>query len=69
MEMFILIEVIEREISTPEFFNTYEEAYNEMEVRFNECNMRGGYIDDWSAYCETLNHDSVDWKIFDMEVK
>lgn len=27
---FVLIEVIEREINNPEFFDTYEEAYSKM---------------------------------------
>ena len=28
MKKFVLIEVVEREISTPEFFDTYEDAIN-----------------------------------------
>lgn len=69
MTNFILIEVVEREISTPEFFNTYKEAFQEMKRRFNICNKHDGYIDDWSAWCENANHDNCDWKIFEMEVK
>lgn len=62
---YILIEVIGREIHTPEFFYSYEEAYEEMENRFFEANTReNGEIDDWSAYCESVNHDDCDWKIF-----
>lgn len=69
MKKFVLIEVIEREISTPEFFNTYEEAYREMKVRFNDCNDDDGDINDWSAWCENANHDNCDWKIFEVEAK
>ena len=69
MKKFVLIEVIEREISTPEFFDTYDIAYTEMKKRFNETCAHEGYIDDWMAWCENANHDNCDWKIFEMEVK
>ena len=61
---YILLETIEREISEPEFFYNYEDAYKTMEDRFYECNKHEGYIDDWLAYCENANHDNCDWKIF-----
>lgn len=67
---YILIEVIEREISTPAFFKHYNEAYAEMEKRFNEADKYkngDGEIDDWSAYCENANHDNCDWKIFEVK--
>ena len=62
---YILLETVEREISEPEFFYSYEDAYAEMENRFFETERHeDGEIDDWSAYCENANHDNCDWKIF-----
>lgn len=64
---YILLETIEREISEPKFFYTYEDAYHEMEERFYQCNKHNGYIDNWTAYCENANHDNCDWKIFELK--
>lgn len=72
MKKFVLIEVIEREISTPEFFDTHEEAHKEMKRRFDECcEYRECDGDIWKsfAWCENANHDNCDWKIFEVEVK
>lgn len=69
---FVLIETIEREISTPAYFETYRQAYEEMMSRFNSvvgCNddddddYETGH-DECSAYAQNLNHDNCDWKIF-----
>ena len=62
--MWILIEVIAREISEPEFFKTYPEAFAEMKRRFDECVCSDYAINDHEAYGETRNHDDIDWKIF-----
>lgn len=65
MKKFVLIEVVEREISTPEFFDTYEEAYAEMEARWDSCS-EDGEIESFFAYGETENHDNIDWRIFEI---
>lgn len=62
---FVLIEVVEREISTPEFFNTFEEAHSKMKECYEEASDRGfGELNDDNAWCENRNHDNCDWKIF-----
>lgn len=69
MKNFVLIEVIEREISAPEFFDTLGAAQEEMRERF-EASVRDeddAYCDEMSAYCENSNHDNCDWKIFDLQ--
>lgn len=74
---FVLIEVIEREISEPEFFETFEEAHAKMEEYFKSaCDIDpddddweddvDGELDEWDAYCENANHDNCDWKIFQL---
>ena len=71
---FILIEVIEREISPPEFFDTYKEAYCRMEKYYHEAADAGcgeddepdGELNQWDAWCENFNHDNCDWKIFEV---
>lgn len=66
---YVLIEVIEREISPPEFFGTFDAARAEMVKRYKEADPRnkhdGLYRD--HAYCENANHDNCDWKIFCLE--
>lgn len=68
MRKFILIEVIEREISTPDFFDTQIEAYEEMEARYNECKKGDGEIYSSVAWCENRNHDNCDWKILAVDI-
>ena len=63
---YVLVEVIEREILTPTFFETFEAARAEMKRRYDEADPRGdheGLYRD-QAYCENANHDNCDWKIF-----
>lgn len=72
---FVLIEVIERDISTPEFFNTYEEAHAKMEEYYHEAanadceedEELDGELNEWDAWCENSNHDNCDWKIFELK--
>lgn len=72
---FVLIEVVERDISTPEFFDTYEKAFAEMKVRFSDASKSdaqvgdqlNGELNEWDAWCENRNHDNCDWKIFEFE--
>lgn len=63
--MYILIEVIEREISTPSIFPNHKDAQDEMLKRYVQCNNGecGEFGKDY-AYCENRNHDNCDWKIF-----
>ncbi|RKI66761.1 hypothetical protein D7V91_11710 [bacterium 1xD42-67] len=77
---FVLIEVIEREISTPAFFGTYQEAYDEMVSRvreaFDEEDITFGEPDDCpengeAAVMETTAYgerhgNNYDWKIFEI---
>ena len=75
---YVLIEVVERNIGTPEFFDTFEGAHAEMERRYKEAARCGdstglfdaedfnGEISKWEAYCENANHDNCDWKIFEI---
>ena len=74
---FVLVEVIEREISTPRFFDTYEEAYSKMKEYYNEAvnsedceedKELDGELNQWDAWCENANHDNCDWKIFIVEI-
>ena len=70
MKKFVLIEVIERDISTPTFFETLTAAQNEMRARF-EASVRSedddnACCDEMFAYCENHNHDNCDWKIYDL---
>lgn len=64
MKKFVLIEVIGREISYPEIFDTYEKAYERMEIRFNECYTHDENIDDWKAWCKNADDEDCDWRIF-----
>lgn len=71
---YLLVEVIERDISIPEYFNTYEEAYAKMCEYFSEA--RGVAIDEIRGeldedICITENTawterygQNFDWKIF-----
>lgn len=71
---YVLIEVIEREISTPEFFDTFEEAHAKMEQYYNEAAQcddddfniedTNGELGKWDAWCENANHDNCDWRIY-----
>lgn len=62
---FVLIEVIEREISTPKFFDAFEKAHAKMK-EYYEAASKGscGELNDDNAWCENRNHDNCDWKIF-----
>ena len=65
---YVLIEVVERDISTPEFFDTFEDAHAEMEQRYNDTFRSGvnGELNEWDAWCESANHDNCDWRIFEI---
>lgn len=77
---YVLCETVEREIHTPELFDTAEAAAAEMTRRFKSVM---GYPDDYEltaeeieslgdnagirpdiAWCENANHDNCDWHIY-----
>lgn len=72
---FVLIEVIEREISSPAFFDTYQEAYDEMvtrvrqafgdDIAFGEEDDVGAVVRKMSAYGEKHGQ-NFDWQIFEI---
>ena len=74
---FVLIEVVEREISDPMYFDTFEEAHAKMEECFFEANGcdpenyepedLDGVLGERLAWCENANHDNCDWKIFEIK--
>ena len=63
---YVLVEVIEREILAPVFFETFEAARAEMKRRYEEEDPDGDHEGLYRnhAYCENANHDNCDWKIF-----
>ena len=65
---YVLIEVIERDISTPEFFDTFEEAHEEMARRYKDTarDIDDGELNKWEAWCESANHDNCDWRIYEI---
>lgn len=79
---FVLVEVIERDISTPEFFNTKEEAYTCMADRIAEVLGENGeevkekilnnelmedcYFNNDMAYISDYHGNNYDWKIFEI---
>ena len=72
---FVLVEVIEREISAPSFFDTYQEAYDEMVSRVRQvfgddiafCAEDDGtaVVQKMSAYGEKHGQ-NFDWQIFEI---
>lgn len=84
MIKYILIEVHEREISTPDFFDTWEAAHDKMAEYFAEvCGyskeaamesyLNGVNIEENCALLENAayaeaSHDSWDWAIFEAEL-
>ena len=64
---YILIEVIECEIHTPEFFDSFDAAHAEMKARYEVCSAHGcGELNDDNAWCKNRNHDACDWRIFEV---
>ena len=75
---YILVECIDREINLPEFFETEEQAYNDMAQRMAD--ILGIQVDEIETYddydigisksCAWINdyhHLNYDWKIFKVE--
>lgn len=71
--MYILIEVYDREISAPYYYDTFEKARAEMLCRFHEVagdDVTGEdsdsdcYVDQTFAWADTAQSDHVDWSIF-----
>ena len=81
--MFILSSCFEREIATPQIFNTKEEAQEVMKKEFAETlnievdeiyeflesdDSCEASINDDYAYCTNLNHDNCDWAIHEIDL-
>ena len=69
--MFMLINVVEREIYTS-VCDTYEDAFNQMKEEFEESGGSDydGEIEDYYAYItDGNNHDNYDWKIVEIAKK
>jgi hypothetical protein len=71
MSKFILIEVCNQEIYEPDVYNSYDEAYAEMERRFNkvseeaeenDCSICKDY-----ASVQTIC-DNFDWRIYEVKI-
>lgn len=71
VKKFMLIEVIERNVSEPGFFDTHDDAYNEMKDRYektcdpSDCD---SHISEDYAYGESANHENCDWEIFEISI-
>jgi len=75
---YMLIEVIERSIHEPKFFETYQEAFHEMAARmaqamdmdvldlldkYYDADDSDAGISENVAFCESRNHNNCDWRI------
>ena len=71
MSKWILIEVEDHTINEPDVYDTYEEAYAQMEERFNEINHdydkedEASISTDYAFVC--YDSISIDWKIFEVK--
>lgn len=67
MSKWILIEVENQGISDPDTYETYEEAYTEMEKRYNELVEEDDEASIHSIYA-SIQTDSynVDWRIYEV---
>lgn len=79
---YMLSETVQRDISEPEFFDTFEAAREEMLSRLRVtldtpediseqallklAEARDGDIMESEAYCTNKNHDDCDWKIHEV---
>lgn len=73
MSKWILIEVQDNTINEPDVYDTYNEAYAQMEKRFNEFN-DDYYKEDEASIEEDyafVSYDSIsiDWRIFKVSCK
>lgn len=72
MKRVILMCSVEGEIQDPVFFMTMEDAHTEMVSQYKaaikDAEDEGGY-NDVSAYCVNSNHDNVNWRIMETDVR
>ena len=67
MNKWILIEVENQSINEPDTYETHDEAYAEMERRFNELVEDDDEASIHSDYaCIQTDNYNVDWKIFEV---
>lgn len=74
---YMLVCCCARDFDVPLFFNTIEEAQEEMRSQLEEAvgmnvesmeeNEYEWGLSETCAYCETMNHDDCDWQIFNLE--
>ena len=63
----VLIQVLGRDISEPEFFATFIEAYATMKERYEIFSAnRIGELNDDNAWCGVSDDGNCDWKIFEV---
>lgn len=64
---YVLTRVNVRDIQKPIFFDTYEEAFEEMKKQYEMISWKDiGELNDDDAWC-MINDSKIDWKIFDVE--
>lgn len=70
MVVYILNCTVEREILQPMVFETLADAQLEMERQYRESVMENDscMLSNVEAYGENLNHDNIDWKIFETKI-
>ena len=68
MSKWVLISVDNNDIEEPDVFDTYEQAYERMEIFYNalkddciDCNIHDDYASIQSDYC------NWDWRIFEVK--
>ena len=65
---YMVIEVIERTICQPQFFNNLEDAKKELREMAEDIKEPEFICEEMVAYGETANHDNWDAEIFEIEI-
>lgn len=65
---YMIIEVIERTFSQPQFFSTIEEAKAELEAMAHDVENSVLCCEGMMAYGETANHDNWDAEVFEIGI-
>lgn len=81
---YLLQEYIEPDLSEPELFDSYEEAYEKMKEYFfsatdtteedyeeelaSDFEDGDAGLDEWSAFCQNKNHDNCMWNISVLDI-
>ena len=67
MKKYIVMEVVERNIQTPMFFDTYEEAEKEVESRVDK-ELGGGAFFDGNCWWGEAYGNNYDYAIMEVEI-